>query len=128
MRGEWAFAWLADNEAALEPTLGTDPAAVFCSFVDTAHRIIYDAGFKALPVSYGDPEPKGLANIDEIRTSAEHGIIVLAVPSEQPKVGDGLDFTLGYGDVTVFMHDVLYGVRDGIVETEWAIAGRGKLQ
>ena len=30
-------------EAALEPTLGTDPAAVFCSFVDTAHRIIYDA-------------------------------------------------------------------------------------
>ena len=53
---------------------------------------------------------------------------MLAVPSEQPKVGDGLDFTLGYGDVTVFMHDVLYGVRDGIVETEWAIAGRGKLQ
>ena len=109
----------------------TDPAIFLRATVTsrpTPDRIIYDAGFKALPVSYGDPEPKGLANIDEIRTSAEHGIIVLAVPSEQPKVGDGLDFTLGYGDVTVFMHDVLYGVRDGIVETEWAIAGRGKLQ
>ena len=70
----------------------------------------------------------GLDHVAEIRTSAEHGIIVLSAPNDQPKVGDGLDFMLGYGDVTVFMHDVLYGVRNGVVETEWPIAGRGKLQ
>lgn len=109
----------------------TDPAIFLRATVTSRpapDRIIYDAGFKALPVSYGDPEPLGLYNVAEIRTSAEHGIITLSAPSDLPKVGDGLDFMLGYGDVTVFMHDVLYGVRDGVVETEWAIAGRGKLQ
>ncbi len=109
----------------------TDPAIFLRTTVTSRpapDRIIYDAGFKALPVSYGDPEPLGLDHVAEIRTSAEHGIIVLGAPNDQPKVGDGLDFMLGYGDVTVFMHDVLYGVRNGVVETEWPIAGRGKLQ
>ncbi len=109
----------------------TDPAIFLRATVTSrpaSDRIIYDAGFKALPNSFGDPEPIGLANVAEIRTSAEHGKIVLSAPSDVPKVGDGLDFLLGYGDVTVFMHDVLYGVRDGVVETEWPIAGRGKLQ
>jgi hypothetical protein len=32
----------------------------------------------------------------------------------------------GYGDSTLFLHDELYGVRDGRVETAWAILGRGK--
>jgi len=109
----------------------TDPAIFLRTTVTSRpapDRIIYDAGFKALPVSYGNPEPLGLDHVAEIRTSAEHGIIVLSAPNDQPKVGDGLDFMLGYGDVTVFMHDVLYGVRNGVVETEWPIAGRGKLQ
>lgn len=109
----------------------TDPAIFLRTTVTsrpTADRVIYDAGFKALPNFHGDPQPLGLDHVAEVRTSAEHGIITLSAPSDQPKVGDGLDFILGYGDVTVFLHDVLYGVRDGIVETEWAIAGRGKLQ
>ena len=28
---------------------------------------------------------------------------------------------------TVFLHDVLLGVRDGLVETQWPLHGRGKL-
>ncbi len=108
----------------------TDPA-IFLRVTVTSRpardRIIHDAGFKALPNSYGDPQPIGLENVEEIRTSAEHGKVVLSMPSDTPAVGDGIDFLLGYGDVTVFMHDVLYGVRNGIVETEWPIAGRGKL-
>ena len=55
-------------------------------------------------------------------------VITLNVPSDAPAIGSGIDFLIGYGDITVFMHDVLYGVRDGVVETEWPIAGRGKLQ
>jgi len=38
------------------------------------------------------------------------------------------DFIVGYGDSTVFLHDILYGVRDGIVEAAWPILGRGKLR
>lgn len=109
----------------------TDPA-IFLRATITSRpepdRILHDAGFKALPVFYGDPEPLGLANVAEIRTSAEHGIIALSAPSDAPAIGTGIDFVIGYGDITVFMHDVLYGVRDGIVEAEWPIAGRGKLQ
>ena len=40
---------------------------------------------------------------------------------------DALDFLVGYGDETVCLHDTLYGVRHGVVETAWPIAGRGKL-
>jgi D-serine deaminase-like pyridoxal phosphate-dependent protein len=109
----------------------TDPALFLRATITSRpapDRIIYDAGFKALPTWFGDPQPLGLDHIEEIRTSAEHGKIVLSTPNDAPEVGYGLDFVIGYGDVTVFMHDVLYGVRNDIVETEWVIAGRGKLQ
>ena len=109
----------------------TDPAIFLRATVTSRpepDRILHDAGFKALPVFYGDPEPLGLANVTDIRTSAEHGIITLNAPNDAPAIGSGIDFLIGYGDITVFMHDVLYGVRDGVVETEWPIAGRGKLQ
>jgi hypothetical protein len=43
-------------------------------------------------------------------------------------VGDALDFILGYGDATLFLHDQLYGIRNGRVEVVWAIQGRGKLR
>ena len=40
----------------------------------------------------------------------------------------GLDFIVGYGDATVFLHDRLYGMRQGTVEAVWDVAGRGKLR
>ena len=43
------------------------------------------------------------------------------------KVGDKIDFITGYSDTTIFLHDQLYGVRKGLVETVWEIQGRGKL-
>ena len=39
-----------------------------------------------------------------------------------------LDFLVGYGDATVFLHDNLYGIRDGVVDAVWPILGRGKLR
>jgi 3-hydroxy-D-aspartate aldolase len=43
-------------------------------------------------------------------------------------VGATFDFVPGYGDATVFLHDTLYGIRNGVVETVWEIAARGKLR
>ena len=43
------------------------------------------------------------------------------------QVGDKLNFIVGYGDNTVYLHDQLYGVRKGRVELVWDIQGRGKL-
>jgi 3-hydroxy-D-aspartate aldolase len=64
--------------------------------------------------------------------SAEHGIIMLPNGGEDVngwlKVGATFDLMPGYGDATVYLHDTLYGVRDGVVETMWEIAARGKLR
>jgi D-serine deaminase-like pyridoxal phosphate-dependent protein len=47
-------------------------------------------------------------------------------PAVAPRVGDRVEFVAGYCDSTLFLHDELYGVRDGRVEAVWPIAGRGK--
>jgi D-serine deaminase-like pyridoxal phosphate-dependent protein len=91
-------------------------------------RIIFDFGFKALPVWHATPEPIGLSGVKSIMTSAEHGYVILEAPNSRVKVGDVFDFMVGYGDSTVFLHDQLYGVRAGSVEAVWPIEGRGKVQ
>ena len=94
----------------------------------TPERIITDAGFKALPMWTRPPLPVGLPPAQPYRTSAEHGTLILDAPDATIKVGAGLDFIVGYGDATVFLHDRLYGVRQGVVEAVWDVAGRGKLR
>ena len=92
-------------------------------------RIIFDAGFKALPAWDGRmPQPVNLPGFQSYRTSAEHGAVLLDSPDEAIQVGDLFDFIVGYGDSTVFLHDNLYGVRNGVVEVVWPIQGRGKIQ
>ena len=54
--------------------------------------------------------------------------IDLAEPNTTLRVGDKLEFVVGYSDTTVCLHDDLYGVRDGRVEVIWPILGRGKLR
>ncbi len=95
----------------------------------TPQRIICDAGYKTLPAFFSPPQPQGLAEtIEKVAFSAEHGIVTLQSPNETLRVGDLLDFIVGYGDATVYLHEVMYGVRHGIVETAWPVLGRGKLQ
>jgi len=91
-------------------------------------RVIVDAGFKALPAWHATPRAMGLEDVISHNTSAEHATLALAAPAEAPHVGDALDFLVGYGDETVCLHDALYGVRDGTVETAWPIAARGKVR
>lgn len=91
-------------------------------------RIIFDAGFKALPGWTTSPQLRGLDNVKSIRMSAEHGTVTLEKPNTTVQVGDVFDFVVSYGDYTVFLHDHLYGIRDGVVEVAWPIEGRGKLR
>jgi len=92
------------------------------------NRIIIDAGFKTLPGWINQPAPIGIPNVADIVSSAEHGIITLAKDDESIAVGDRFDFIPGYGDTTVFLHDHLYAIRDGIVEAVWPLLARGKLR
>ncbi|MCH2666409.1 MAG: DSD1 family PLP-dependent enzyme [Deinococcales bacterium] len=94
----------------------------------TPKRIITDAGRKSLPFtnSAQEPDPIGLPPLESLTASAEHGILTLREEDPTIKVGDGIDFLVGYGDITVAMHDHMYGIRNGIIETIWPISGRGK--
>jgi D-serine deaminase-like pyridoxal phosphate-dependent protein len=90
--------------------------------------IVTDAGFKALNSQFAIPEPIGIARdaVERVSLSAEHGRVFLTQPSDWPAVGDRLEFIVGYSDATVFMHDVLYATRGGVVQAAWEIQGRGK--
>jgi D-serine deaminase-like pyridoxal phosphate-dependent protein len=109
------------NEPALfvRSTISSKPAP---------DRLVFDAGFKALPSWKADPIPVGLSHVAGIRLSAEHATVTLSVPNEQAKIGDAYDFVVTYGDYTVCLHDMLYGIRHGRVEHVWPIEGRGKLR
>ena len=94
----------------------------------TPERIIFDAGFKALPAHPRPPVPIGLPPAARsYRPSAEHGTLILEQPDRSIRIGDAFDFIVGYGDATVFLHDRLYGIRGDRVERVWQIEGRGKL-
>ncbi len=91
------------------------------------NRIVFDAGWKALPAWARTPRPLGIDHVVSVVPSAEHGIVTLAKDNQAIRIGQAFDFIVGYNDSTVFLHDTLIGVRNGIIETQWPILGRGRL-
>jgi D-serine deaminase-like pyridoxal phosphate-dependent protein len=92
----------------------------------TPFRVVCDAGKKSMSGEDSLPQPIGMAKLRTMRLSAEHAILELEEASELPRVGDKLEFIVGYADTTVHLHDELYGLRDGLVEIVWPVAARGK--
>jgi D-serine deaminase-like pyridoxal phosphate-dependent protein len=93
----------------------------------TPTRIVCDAGRKTMSADGINPKPLGIGPVARIGFSAEHATIELEAPAERPAIGETIAFVAGYGDTTVHLHDVLYGVRRGVVESEWPVLARGKL-
>ena len=94
----------------------------------TPTRLICDSGRKTMSADAGTPKPVDVPEVVSVGLSAEHGTVQFAEPTSKPAVGDRMEFVVGYSDTTIFLHDYLYGVRNGIVETAWPLLGRGKLQ
>ena len=69
-----------------------------------------------------------LDGVENMSMSAEHGTVTFSAPNTDVRVGDAFDFMVSYTDVTLFLHDRLYGIRDDQVEVVWPITGRGKLR
>lgn len=84
-------------------------------------RIVVDAGFKTLPTWHAQPKAIGLEGVISHVGSAEHGVLTLDAANDDVKVGDIVDFMVGYTDSTLFLHSKLYGIRDGVVEIVWDI-------
>jgi D-serine deaminase-like pyridoxal phosphate-dependent protein len=93
-----------------------------------ARRIICDAGKKAMSSDAAVPLPLGVERVRSVDLSAEHARVELDEPNHALKVGDKLEFVVGYSDTTVHLHDELVATRDGRVESVWPILGRGKLR
>ena len=94
----------------------------------TPNRIICDAGKKTMSSDAAMPEPLGLGAVRAARLSAEHGTIELESRSDTPRVGDRLEWIVGYSDTTVHLHEEIYATRQGRIEAVWPIAGRGKIR
>ena len=90
-------------------------------------RVIFDSGFKTMPVWFAQPAPIGISGVKSYSASAEHGVMILDEANSDIQVGDVYDFVIGYTDSTLYLHDTLYGVREGNVEVVWDITARGKL-
>jgi len=90
-------------------------------------RAVIDAGRKTV---HGDAHmPEALDDGIEISAlNAEHGHLKLSKEAPDLKVGDKIEMVSGYSDMTVFLHDVMYGIRNDHVEAVLEIAARGRLQ
>jgi D-serine deaminase-like pyridoxal phosphate-dependent protein len=89
-------------------------------------RAVVDAGRKAMNGEVSMPVSRDYPWLRVQKLNAEHGILDILYPEAELKVGDKLDFIAGYGDNTVFLHEYLFGVRNGRVETAWEVQGRGR--
>ena len=92
----------------------------------TPTRIVCNAGFKSMSQHPAPPAPLGIGEVRSVVLSAEHATVELSAPRSAPRVGDTVEFVVGYSDATVFLHDELYGMRDGHLEIVWPVSGRGK--
>jgi D-serine deaminase-like pyridoxal phosphate-dependent protein len=89
-----------------------------------ARRIVCDAGRKAMSIYGAVPEPIDLPDVQSVAVHGEHAVIELTAPNDDLAPGDRLAFAVGHADLTVHLHDELYGVRQDRVEAVWPIWAR----
>ena len=89
-----------------------------------ADKAICDAGLKAQSVDSGLPVIFGRDDVEYVKCSDEHGVIM--DPQGALKVNDKLKLVPGHCDPTCNVHDWYVGVRNGVVESVWPVSARGK--
>lgn len=89
-----------------------------------ANKAVVDAGLKAQSIDSGLPTIFGRTDIEYVKCSDEHGIVM--DEDAVLKVNDKLKLVPGHCDPTCNVHDWYVGVRDGKVETVWPVSARGK--
>jgi D-serine deaminase-like pyridoxal phosphate-dependent protein len=95
----------------------------------TADRAIVDAGSKVLTheryyvENFGHVVEYPDAVVE--RLSEEHGVLDLSRSARKPKVGEVVRIIPNHCCVVSNMVDEVFGIRNGKVEVEWAVAARG---
>ena len=97
--------------------------------VPNERRAVVDAGSKTLSSDGLRPRPGGhgflLGRASRIaRLSEEHGVVEV-VAGERFTVGERVRILPNHACVVTNLHDSVYAVRGGRVETRWRVAARG---
>ena len=91
-------------------------------------RGIMDAGFKTMSDGEsGRPRPIDRPGMTLEYLSAEHGNLKLEPEAQSLRIGDRIEWILGYSDTTTFLHDHFVGLRNDRVTAVIPLLGRGKL-
>ncbi len=88
-------------------------------------RAVVDAGMKSLSTDSGMPILERYPNVHYHSGGDEHGILKVREDFSALRVGQKLAIIPSHCDTTLNQFDRLYGVRQDLVEVEWAIAARG---
>lgn len=98
----------------------------------TSDRAVLDAGSKTLTLA-GSQWVEGFGHIIEypkakiVRLSEEHGISDFSGYKRKPSIGERVTIIPNYCNNVTNAHDLVYGVRNGHIETMWPVAARGKV-
>jgi len=91
----------------------------------TSDRAIVDAGMKSATTEFGLPIVKGMKGVEVMKLNEEHGILRLGEGTKL-SLGDKIELTPTHGCTTINLHDRMYALRNGTVESVWEISARGK--
>jgi D-serine deaminase-like pyridoxal phosphate-dependent protein len=93
----------------------------------TSERAVCDAGQKTLSRDSGPPEVIDPPGVSYIRGSDEHGNLAVdeSALTSPLEVGDVIRILPSHVCTTINLHDVMVGVRDGLVEAIWPVEARG---
>ena len=94
----------------------------------SSDRIVVDTGLKVLAKEFGIPQPIDITGVEMTGLSEEHGKMLVSDENVSLNPGDKLEILPTHCCTTVNLHDRYYGIRNGIVESVWDIAARGKAQ
>jgi D-serine deaminase-like pyridoxal phosphate-dependent protein len=104
--------------------------SVLCTVISrpTPRIAITDGGLQVLASDSGKPGVKGHPDLECSYLSEEHGCFSGAGGSTSLACGDIVEVHPGHCCAAANLHDQVYGVREGAVETIWRVTARGKSQ
>ena len=91
-------------------------------------RLVTDSGAKAFTLNQPAPTTIGEPGFKYNAGSDEYGVITFDHAAKAYKVGDKLELIVPHCDPVVNLYDVMYGIRNGKVESVLPILARGKSQ
>lgn len=97
----------------------------FCCALSVLTTVVSRPDRSCVVTDFGLPAAKGVDGLKCLKASAEH-FVWEATGSLDVSIGYKLEIIPAHGCTTINLHDDCRGLRKGIVETVWPIAGRGK--